>query len=577
MAREDLILIHAPSVYDFRKEFLFYGPVSDLVPSTPVFEMYPFGFMTIAAQLHKEGYRVRILNLASMMLNDRKLDVEALLSKLQADVFGIDLHWLPHAQGSLAIAEILKRQHPDSKILFGGYSSTYYQRELINYPQVDLVLRGDSTEVPVNELMDALQNNRTLERVQNLTWKDEGKVNENPMTFMPENLDYLEIDYGWIIRSVIRHRDLEGNKPFKDWDRYPLTVAFTVRGCYQQCTVCGGSCSAMNGFLQKKRAAFRSPEKVAQDIYDIQAYLRAPTFVVGDIRQGGKDYAERLLGEAKKLGVDNHLVLEIFTPANKEYFSLVSRSIPSYSIEFSPDSHDQEVRNALGRRFDTASMEKSVEHALENNCNRFDMFFMIGLPKQDKKSALDSARYSKRLYSLVENDPRLFVYSSPLAPFLDPGSYAFENADEVGYRLFARTLEEHRARLTNPSWKYVLSYETRWMTRDDIVDASYDAADVLNQTRSECGLIEPEELAKRVERTAMAREMMREIDVTLAIKDTEKRQAAFDLLRQKGEELMESTICQKRDLEWESSSIFKSVPRAMLGLARSRRKRSPKA
>jgi B12-binding domain/radical SAM domain protein len=578
MAREDLILIHAPSVYDFRKEFLFYGPVSDLVPSTPVFEMYPFGFMTIAAQLHKDGYRVRILNLASMMLNDRKLDVEALLSKLRADVFGIDLHWLPHAHGSLAIAEILKRQHPDSKILFGGYSSTYYQRELIQYPQVDLVIRGDSTEIPVSELMDAIQNDRSLEQVQNLTWKEGGKVRENPMSFMPEDLDYLEIDYGWIIRSVIRHRDLEGNKPFKDWDRYPLTAAFTVRGCYQQCAVCGGSCSAMNGFLQKKRAAFRSPEKVAQDIYDIQTYLKAPTFVVGDIRQGGKDYAERLLGEARKLGVDNHLVLELFTPANEEYFSLVSSSVPSYSIEFSPDSHSQDVRNALGRRFDTASMEKSVEHALEHDCRRFDVFFMIGLPKQDKQSALDSARYSKRLYSLVKNDPRLFVFISPLAPFLDPGSYAFENADEVGYKLFARTLEEHRARLTSPSWKYVLSYETNWMTRDDIVDASYDAADILNQTRSECGLIEPEELARRIERTAMARGMMNEIDVALAIKDAKKRQAAFDKLRQKGEELMESTICQKRDLEWESSSIFKSVPRAMIGLARSKgRKRSPKA
>jgi len=398
------------------------------------------------------------------------------------------------------------------------------------------------------------------------------------MSFMPEDLDYLEIDYGWIIRSVIRHRDLEGNKPFKDWDRYPLTAAFTVRGCYQQCAVCGGSCSAMNGFLQKKRAAFRSPEKVAQDIYDIQTYLKAPTFVVGDIRQGGKDYAERLLGEAKKLGVDNHLVLELFTPANEEYFSLVSSSVPSYSIEFSPDSHSQDVRNALGRRFDTTSMENSVEHALEHDCRRFDLFFMIGLPKQDKQSALDSARYSKRLYSLVDNDPRLFVFISPLAPFLDPGSYAFENADEVGYKLFARTLEEHRARLTSPSWKYVLSYETNWMTRDDIVDASYDAADILNQTRSECGLIEPEELARRIERTAMARSMMQEIDAALAIKDAKKRQAAFDKLRQKGEELMESTICQKRDLEWESSSIFKSVPRAMLGLARSkRRKRSPKA
>ena len=51
---------------------MFYGPVSDLVPSTPVFEMYPFGFTTMAVQLSKAGYRVRIIN-SSMMLNDRNL------------------------------------------------------------------------------------------------------------------------------------------------------------------------------------------------------------------------------------------------------------------------------------------------------------------------------------------------------------------------------------------------------------------------------------------------------------------------------------------------------------------------
>ncbi len=82
MAELDLILLHAPSVYDFRKEFLFYGPVSDLVPSTGVFEMYPFGFMTMATALHAQGYKVRIINLASMMLNDKGLDVERLISKL---------------------------------------------------------------------------------------------------------------------------------------------------------------------------------------------------------------------------------------------------------------------------------------------------------------------------------------------------------------------------------------------------------------------------------------------------------------------------------------------------------------
>jgi len=46
MSRTDLILLHAPSVYDFRKKAILYGPVSDQIPSSPVFEMYPIGFVS---------------------------------------------------------------------------------------------------------------------------------------------------------------------------------------------------------------------------------------------------------------------------------------------------------------------------------------------------------------------------------------------------------------------------------------------------------------------------------------------------------------------------------------------------
>jgi len=573
MGRQDLVLIHAPSVYDFRKEFLFYGPVSDLVPSTPVFEMYPFGFMTIAAHLHSKGYKVRILNLASMMLNDPELDVPRLLGRLEAEVYGIDLHWLPHAQGSLEVARMVKELHPGSRVLFGGYSSTYYQKELIRYPQVDMVMRGDSTELPMGQLFDALFGGGRIDRIPNLTWKEDDRVVENPMTFVPQDLDFIDIDYGWIIRSVIRHHDLEGHKPFKDWDRYPLTVTFTVRGCHQGCQVCGGSCSAMSGFLQRERAAFRSPERVAQDIRDIQTYLRAPTFVVGDLRAGGKDYADRFFTEAKKLDIDNPIILELFTPANRSFYQKAKRALPSYSIEFSPDSHSEEVRYASGRRFHTLAMEKTVVHALENDCSRFDLFFMIGLPRQTAQSALESAAYSRHLYSLTGNDARLFVFTSPLAPFLDPGSAAFENPGKLGYRLFARTLEDHRRRLLSPSWKYVLSYETEWMTRDDIVDASYEAADILNRCRCECGLIEVGDLETRLERTEMAREMMQDIDLAVAIIDEPERRRELDRLRQKGHALMDSTICQKRDLEWESSSVLRSVPRAMFGLVRPRKRK----
>jgi len=62
MTQADFILLHAPSVYDFRKHSILYGPVSDLVPSTTVFEMYPIGFASLSEYLERKGFKVRIIN-----------------------------------------------------------------------------------------------------------------------------------------------------------------------------------------------------------------------------------------------------------------------------------------------------------------------------------------------------------------------------------------------------------------------------------------------------------------------------------------------------------------------------------
>lgn len=574
MSKYDMVLLHPPAVYDFRKRSIFYGPVSDVVPSTPVFEMYPFGFTTMANHLNKEGYKVRIVNLASMMLNDRKFDVERFLNKMDSVAFGIDLHWLPHAHGSLEIAKLVKNISPNSKVIMGGFSSTYFHDELIQYPQVDYILRGDSTEIPLCNLMDALENGRSLEEIPNLSWKDGSRFRHNPMTFVPDDLDYLDIDYGWMIKSVIRYRDMEGFKPWKDWDRNPLTVVIPVKGCAYNCAECGGSCFAMRKFLGREKPAFRSPEKVAEDLYNIQCYLKAPTFIVGDIRQAGDRWGERLLTEAKRLGVKNHIAFELFHPAGEELFRMMDRSLEGFSIEISPDSHDENVRKMLGRHYSNQAMESTIRKALENGCERFDLFFMMGLPGQDRENAMASSEYCRHLFSLVENDDRLVPYTAPLAPFLDPGSLAFENPEKYGYRLFARTLEDHRVRLINPSWKGVLSYETNWMNRDQIAETSYDAADLLNEIRFDCGQIGDVEFEDRKERTAKARDLMERLDLVLEIEDTEKKEAELSRLREEGYALMESTICQKRELEWRTRGAFFNAPRVFLGLIRPKRRRA---
>ena len=168
----DVVLIHPPSVFDFRERAILYGPISDVIPSSPVFEMYPIGFLTLSAFLRRHGYDVRIVNLALRMMRSRRFQPERLLRKLRPKLFGIDLHWLPHAQGGPAIAALLKKLHPEIPIVFGGISATSFHRELIEDPAVDFVLRGSVTEPSLLALVQEIEGEGRFERVPGLTWKE---------------------------------------------------------------------------------------------------------------------------------------------------------------------------------------------------------------------------------------------------------------------------------------------------------------------------------------------------------------------------------------------------------------------
>ena len=115
--------------------------------------MYPIGFTTIAEYLERHGLRMRIVNLAVPMLNEPEFDVERASQRLDPAAFGIDLHWLPHAHGSIEVARIVKRLHPDCPVIFGGFSSTYYHQELIRDPRSTLSCAATSTEEPMLDLM----------------------------------------------------------------------------------------------------------------------------------------------------------------------------------------------------------------------------------------------------------------------------------------------------------------------------------------------------------------------------------------------------------------------------------------
>jgi B12-binding domain/radical SAM domain protein len=560
MATIDLILLHPPALYDFRKLPGIHGPISDVVPSTPMFEMYPIGFASLSEYLERHHLNVRIINVALKMLKDERFDVDRLILRNRPVAFGIDLHWMAHVQGALSLAEIVKRHHPTIPVIFGGLSATYYHEEILRqYPSVDFVLRGDSTEKPLVLLLQAIKGKGDFGNIPNLTYRDgEGGIRINPLTHVPETLDEISIDYRHIMKKVVKYIDPTGYQPFVDWYSYPVTAVFTCRGCVHDCKTCGGSAKTFRAMANRKRPAFRNPRLLAQDIFNISEHLHAPVMIIGDIFQPGEDYGFAFLQEMKRKPITNHIAFEFFLPPSRSRLARIAESIPNFNIEISPESHDEEVRRAFGRPYDNESLERMIGDAIDLGCQRIDLFFMTGLPKQTYSSVLETVDYCRTLLERFRSTHRLIPFISPLAPFLDPGSAVFEAPEKYGYRLLFRSVEEHRQAMMAPSWKYILNYETEWMDRDAIVWSTYEAGKRLNRLKAEYGLIDrktAESVEKRIEGAVR---MMKEIDRIMALPSKREKETAFESLRSGRDSLdaySMSTVCQKKELEWPTRFI----------------------
>jgi B12-binding domain/radical SAM domain protein len=551
MSRIDLVLLHAPSVYDFRERSIMSGPVSDMVPSTPAFEMYPLGFTTMAEYLERHGYKARIVNLAVLMLNRPGFDVEKAIREMDPVAFGIDLHWMPHAHGSVEIAKICKKYHPATPVIFGGLTSSVFHEELASYPWIDFVLRGDSTEEPLRRLMASIRGHGSPADIPNLTWKGpDGSINVNELSWVPADMNEISLDYSFAMRGVIRYRDMMGTVPFKDWLSYPVCASLTCRGCTHDCATCGGSAYAFREHFGRDKIAFRDPELLVRDITHIQKYIPGPIFVLNDFLQAGPDYIEAFVKGLGRIGLRNPIGFEFFRPPKEEFYAFLDEHLPDYSVEISMESHDDEVRAAFGKSHYTAEqVEESIRAALRHGCKRFDLYFMTGIPTQTAASVLETGEYVKGLYERTGNDPRLLPFISPMAPFLDPGSRVFDDPAKYGYKLRAHTLEEHRQLLLEPSWRQIMNYESDSLSAGELVDSTYQAAIDMNRVKAAVGATDPVVATLTEKRIGEARAAMARID-QIVEGEPALRASRLDDFRHEVDRLNESTVCEKSELEW---------------------------
>ena len=488
----NVCLVHPPSIYDFRKKDLRSGPISDVVPSTPMFEMYPVGFISMLNSLVTNGYDARISNIAVLMLGSSTFDPEKYLSNIEADIFGIDLHWLPHVHGAINLARLIKSIHPESKVLMGGFSTTYFSSEIMaQFPFVDFILNGDLQESSIVKLAEAVEGKRTLSAVPNLIYRENGKVRHNQPNLDPNAINEVLLNYNILMKNAIKYGDVKGHLPYKLWIKNPSAMTLIEHGCQYNCGFCGGSNFAFSHNYNKESPIFRNPDRIAEELEIIQNSIGTPVFIAGDIFAAGERFQDQFFKSAKERGVDIPLLTEYFVPPSQEYFQKLSRFFPNFTAEISPDSSKENIRLIAGRGYSNHDLEKSILNAAKNGCRKFDVYFTIGLPKQKKEDVIADVEFSEYLMSQhIGRKMQMHAFLSPLTPFLDPGSLFYEMHERYGINLRAKTLGDYYMLLDQgKSWEDYLNYETKEMSRDDLVHVTYEAGKMMAQVRERLGLI----------------------------------------------------------------------------------------
>ncbi len=487
----DVIVIHPPAIYDFRKKPIFPGALGSS-PEAIQFIKVAIGVLSIADYLDRNGYKVIVDNLADRMVSDKDFDVEEHIKNSRADIYAIGLHWHHHAQGAIEIARLYKQYHPDSLVILGGITATYFHEEIIKkYRFIDAVVRGEG-EKPMLELIKTVKQHGKLAEVPNLTYRTgTGEVCVNPL--LPANTSLDEFEF-------TRFDLLEPKTSVFSPGVEPRGNLVVCRGCTHNCITCGGSGYSYRKYFGMEKPAFRSPAKIVEDIKKLNRQGIRFIGLFQDPRMGGEKYWKELMAALRQEKLDiERLSIDIFSPVDDEFVRQVATTGIQVVLYICPDTGADCLRMAQGRRYTTEELLDSVKL-----CHRYhipvQIFFSVGLVGETRETIKEMWQLWDKLCSLdkvslergnfgrgIEN--RIPIGGPIVGPIiLEPGSLAFDSPRKHGYKLLFNNLEEYIAALSQPSWHQWLNHETEQMNKQAFLELIFGSIEFSIDERRKYGV-----------------------------------------------------------------------------------------
>lgn len=391
----------------------------------------------MANNLKKHNVDVEIIN-----LDLEEGGIEEILDFDTVDAVGLDCHWVNQSLVVINTAELIKKTKPGVFVFLGGYTAGLFSKEILaTYPFIDAVIQGDG-DIPILELCSRLterkqrsssQGSHSLEKVQNLHWKDtQNNIISNPFTYVADGGDLDELDFGnvHLLRNWKFYRDLcLFWTNFSPINKLPMFFLEVGRGCSYNCTFCGGNAMAQKCISNRTGHIVRSVDSVMETIKEAVSSgysLIFPTFEFKDCENWYSELFRTIRAESLTISIaygswglpSNALVDEL------------SETFEHSIIEVSPETAhlDLRRRNKDPRiYYDNDELETCLDHIATKPNVKIQLYFSYFLAYETEETIFYTLEYIAKIFGKYSHIAEVLYLNLSTDPasllFFDPEKY----------------------------------------------------------------------------------------------------------------------------------------------------------
>lgn len=412
------------------------NPIELFQPFTPIYVPIGIGYLLAAAE--REGIPVRVVD--QQVEPDVLGRIEGHLSSLPRPYFfGFSVLTAAFHQ-AIVLSRQLKERYPDSVICFGGIHPTAMPDEVLTYPQVDFVIRGEG-EHALPELYRCVRGGGDVSTVGSLSFRRGGQVVHNPLGRAAASLDDLLFPYERF-----------------DPDVYDLGFIISSRGCPHACIFCS------NRVTTGRTYRIRSASVIVKDLELLwQKYGKKQILFLDDNLLVNHRRIAELLSEIRRRGL--HEVLNFSFQARGDNVSPgLLRELYAAgfrSVFFGLETASERIMKIIKKGETVAQCVAAVRMAKEAGLH-VSATFIYALPTETHEDRVNCVRLSRDLGL----DMVRFNNATPY-----PGTELYEMAKKEN-RLNVQGLYENfnsvSTFIENPFRPIPFSYVPEGSTEDEI-------------------------------------------------------------------------------------------------------------